>query len=110
LASLLALAAFSGGLVSGAVWHGREAHAQERPVTTTINVGPQGLVFRGPEGKAIARLSADPVQGGVFELFNAQELPGARMRAAVFTGTVDVLPSAAPAGGGTPAIARDLGF
>jgi hypothetical protein len=59
----------------------RDAHADERPTTTTIFVGTQGLVFRTVDGRAIARLSSDS-GGGVLELLDSQEQPRSRLRAA----------------------------
>jgi hypothetical protein len=96
LVAVVAVAGFAGGVLSGRLFAPREALAQSRPVTTTINVGEQGLLFRGPDGRVIARLSSDPIQGGIFELYNASEKPGARLRAAALTGSLDVFPSAAP--------------
>jgi hypothetical protein len=120
LATLVTLSGFFGGALSGRVFAPREALAQGRPLTTTINVGQQGLLFRAADGRVIARLSSDPTQGGVFELYNASERPGARLRAGALTGTLDVYPSAAPIapptiqpiapGAASPAIARDMGF
>jgi hypothetical protein len=117
LATLVTLSGLLGGALSGRVFAPREALAQGRPLTTTINVGQQGLLFRGPDGRVIARLSSDPTQGGVFELFNANEQPGARLRASALTGTLDVFPSSAPVAppslpsvSPSPAISRDMGF
>jgi hypothetical protein len=114
LASLVTVSGFFGGALSGRVFAPREALAQSRPLTTTINVGLQGLLFRDADGRVIARLSSDPMQGGIFELYNANEKPGARLRASALTGTLDVFPSAAPIQppplAPAPAIARDMGF
>jgi hypothetical protein len=91
LAAIVAVSGFGGGLVSGRVFAVPEAHAQGAWTTTSINVGGAGLVFRGPDGRVIAKLSSD-ASGGVFELFNAHEQPGARMRATSFSGVMEVLP------------------
>jgi hypothetical protein len=54
----------------------REAHAQSLS-TATIYVPPGGLVFRTPDGSAIARLSRD-AHGGIFELFDDQQAVSVR--------------------------------
>ncbi len=122
LSALVTVSGFAGGAVSGRIFAPREALAQSRALTTTINVGSQGLLFRGPDGRVIARLSSDPVQGGVFELYNASEQPGARLRAAALTGTLDVYPTSAPIAppaispipaaplAQSPGMSRDMGF
>lgn len=91
LAAIVAVSGFGGGIVSGRIFQVGDARAQERSTTGSINVGRAGLVFRGPNGRIIAKLSSE-ASGGVFELFNANEQPGARMRAASFAGGFDVLP------------------
>ncbi|MGO8994989.1 MAG: hypothetical protein ACLQVI_16870 [Polyangiaceae bacterium] len=91
LAAIVAVSGFGGGLVSGHVFRVPEAQAQERAAMSSINVSAGGLVFRAPNGRVIAKLSSD-ASGGVFEVFNADERPGARMRAASFGGGFDVLP------------------
>jgi hypothetical protein len=92
LASLVTVSGFAGGIASQRIFGESAARADDRPVTTNINVGPQGLSFRGPVGRVIARLTSDS-SGGIFEVYNANEQPGARVRASSFAGGVDVLPS-----------------
>ena len=92
LAAIVAVSGFGGGVVSGRLSSVTEARAQGRSMTS-VDVGASGLVFRGPNGRVIAKLSSD-AGGGVFELFDANEQPGARMRAASFSGGFDVMPRA----------------
>jgi hypothetical protein len=92
LAAIVAVSGFGGGIVSGRLFAVNEAQAQGR-LPTSIDVGAGGLVFRGPNGRVIAKLSSD-ASGGVFELFNANEQPGARLRANSFSGGFDVTPRA----------------
>lgn len=64
----LALAASFGAGVASQHLSAREAHAQAG-VPASITVPPEGLVFRSPDGRPLARLSRD-AHGGVFELFD----------------------------------------
>jgi hypothetical protein len=49
----------------------REAHAQSG-VPASITVPAEGLVFRSPDGRPIARMSRD-ARGGVFELYDDRQ-------------------------------------
>lgn len=88
LAALVVVSGFAGGLVSERLLHTSDAAAQERPTTTTIFVGQSGLVFRGPDGRALARVGGDG-SGGYLDLYNAKEQPAARLRPGSFTGVVE---------------------
>jgi hypothetical protein len=72
-----------GGIVGGALGARflgpSDARADDRPTTSTIYVGDQGLVFRNHSGRAIARLKSD-MNGGVLEIFDASEQPRTRLR------------------------------
>ena len=92
LAAIVAVSGFGGGLVSGRLFAVPDAQAQGRS-TTSINVGAGGLVFRDMNGRILAKLSSDG-SGGVFELFNANEQAGARMRASSFGGGFELPPTA----------------
>ena len=114
LVPMVVAAAFAGGALSGRIF-ARDAHAESRPTTATEYYVPaDGLVFRGADGKTIARLSSD-VNGGVLELYTAQEQPGARLRTAGVMGAADFGASAsqpAPAAPPAPRVTtnrRDLG-
>ena len=61
------VATFAGGMASPR-WTEREAIARQ-PQTATMYVPPDGLLFRAPDGRAIARLSYD-AHGGVFEVID----------------------------------------
>jgi hypothetical protein len=72
-------AAFVTGVAIGQLPQ-REAHAQSLS-TATVYVPAGGLVFRAPDGTALARISRD-AHGGTFELFDDRHgapmgLPGA---------------------------------
>jgi hypothetical protein len=119
LAAIVAVSGFGGGVVSGRLFAVRDANAQARSPASSINVAASGLLFRGPDGRVIARLSSD-AGGGVFELFDAHEQLGARMRASSFAGGMEVYPTARAAPIAIPApnafqpqaraVAGDLGF
>jgi hypothetical protein len=66
------------GLASSVVLE-RAAVAQRAPSTSTIYIPPDGLTFRTFEGRVVARLSYDD-SGGVLELYDDREKPGARVR------------------------------
>jgi hypothetical protein len=59
--------AFAAGIGVGQFGRG-EAHAQSLS-TATLYVPAGGLVFRAPDGTALARLARD-AHGGTFELFD----------------------------------------
>jgi hypothetical protein len=100
LAAIVAVSGFAGGVVSERVFAVKNARAQEAAheahehgsmtPMTSINVGSAGLVFRGPNGRVIAKLSSEAT-GGVFELYNANEQPGARLSASSPNGDIDLL-------------------
>jgi hypothetical protein len=71
------LAALAGGVVSHHLWP-RAAHADVTSSTSAIYVPWEGLVFRTPDGKAIARLSRD-AHGGLLELYNDRQEEAARL-------------------------------
>jgi hypothetical protein len=104
----LCISVFAAGI--GAAKLVGEARADARPSTATIYVPPEGLVFRGADGRSIARLSSD-ASGGVFELYNAQEQPAAKLRASTFTGTIDLAAPRTQKEQPPPTLGRkDLGF
>ena len=71
LVAVLALAAaFAAGALSQHLGS-REAHAQSG-TPAAITVPADGLVFRSPDGRPIARLSRD-MRGGVFELYDDRQ-------------------------------------
>lgn len=104
-----------GGALSALVFGARPSWADGgRPTTSAIHVPAEGLVFRGQDGKAIARLTSD-ASGGVLELYNRDEQPAARMKTSGFSGSMDLggCPTVvAPASTVKPALnaRRDLGF
>jgi hypothetical protein len=57
----------------------RAAVAQRASSGSTIYIPPDGLTFRTFDGRAVARLSYDD-SGGVLELYDEHEKPGARVR------------------------------
>ena|ERR1700730_14366102 len=59
---------FAAGALSQRLWL-RDARAQATSAASTIFVPWEGLVFRTPDGRAIARLSRD-ANGGVLELYD----------------------------------------
>jgi hypothetical protein len=69
--------AFAAGTASHHLWP-REAHAQAVTSASTIYVPWEGLVFRTPDGRAIARLSRD-AHGGILELYDDRQESGARL-------------------------------
>jgi len=78
--SIILVIGVAAGAIGARVFAPREARADDRPTTSTIYVGSQGLVFRTHDGHAIARLSSDS-GGGVLELLDAAEQPRSRIRA-----------------------------
>jgi len=78
-AALALTAAFVAGMTADHLSQ-REAHAQSSS-TATLVVPPGGLVFRAPDGTALARLSRD-ARGGTFELFDNREEVSMRAPAA----------------------------
>jgi hypothetical protein len=62
------VAGFAGGFAVHPMF-AREARADSRASTPTIYVPADGLVFRSPDGKPIARVSRD-AHGGTFELYD----------------------------------------
>jgi hypothetical protein len=119
LASLVTVAGFLGGAASNQIFGEREVRAEDRSAVSTMYVPSHGLVFRGHDGRMIARLSSD-ASGGVFELFDANEQPGARIHSTPGGRSVDLTPPSQPQSvnhntpfaGPTPlgATPRDLGF
>src|SRR5260370_15129299 len=73
---LAVVSAFAGGLVAAHVW---PRHASAEPIgsTSTIYVPADGLVFRGLDGKPIARLARD-AHGGFLELYDDRRASAAR--------------------------------
>jgi hypothetical protein len=88
LAALVTVSGFAGGIVAGRV---SSAKADARPTTAFINVPSEGLYFRGPDGKIIARLAGES-GGGVFELYNDKEQPASRMKAGDVKATPVIVP------------------
>jgi hypothetical protein len=58
----------------------RDARAQALPFAATIYVPSDGIAFRSFDGHVVARLSYD-THGGIFDVYNEREQPGARLRA-----------------------------
>jgi hypothetical protein len=74
--SLTVCAAFVGGI---AFEHfGRQANAQSGGIST-IYVPPGGLVFRGMDGKPLARISEDS-RGGTLELYDDRREVSTRLQ------------------------------
>jgi hypothetical protein len=69
------LLTLAGAFAAGALSHHllpRNAHADAPTTTSSVLVPWEGLVFRTPDGTAIARLSRD-AHGGLFELYGDRQ-------------------------------------
>jgi hypothetical protein len=73
---LVVVAAFAGGVVGSRLVE-REAKAQS--AGAAVYVPPEGLSFRSPDGRLIARLAYDS-RGGFFEVYDRRERPSAALR------------------------------
>jgi hypothetical protein len=69
-------------------WLGRDAHAQPAGATVIL-VPAQGIVFRGANGRVVARLRGDAF-GGALELLDAREDVAVRLQATAAGGTIDL--------------------
>jgi hypothetical protein len=81
LGTLLAITAAFGAGAATQHLGAREAHAQAG-VPASITVPAEGLVFRSPDGRPIARVSRD-ARGGVFELYDDRQEIVTRVPSAV---------------------------
>ena len=66
--ALVVIGSFAGGVVSNRIFSDRQALAQLL-TTNTIPVPNGGVVFKTPEGRIVASLTADNL-GGHFQIFN----------------------------------------
>jgi hypothetical protein len=85
----LALLAFGGGVAGGVVSSEAVKPASAEAAAITIPVPAEGVVFRSPAGRTVARLRSEAA-GGVFELFDARERVSVRLRAAAGSGVVEL--------------------
>jgi hypothetical protein len=79
LISVAGLSAATGGALGHWGWP-RDARAQSHSSVSTVFVPPDGLIFRSPDGRAIARLARDE-SGGVIELYDNDEQVTSRLTA-----------------------------
>jgi hypothetical protein len=84
LAVPVAVVAFVAGLCASGT-----SHAQSNPLSSTIYVPADGLVFRTFDGRVIAKLSHD-ARGGALEVFDEHEHPFATLRSDGKPGPVQV--------------------
>ena len=82
VALLVLVAAFAGGMVASRLGE-REAKAQAA-AGAAVYVPPEGLSFRSPDGRLIARLAYDS-RGGFFEVYDRRERPSASLRSGFVT-------------------------
>jgi hypothetical protein len=101
--AILALAVAFGAGVGSAHFLEREARAQSSQ-TASVYVPPDGLTFRSPDGRVIARLSYDG-RGGAFEVYDGHERPASALRPAFAP-----LPVAERATSTTSTMSIDLGY
>lgn len=85
----LALMAFCGGVAGSIASSGAVKTASADGAAITIPVPPEGVVFRTPAGRVVARLRTD-VTGGVFEVLDARERVAVRLRATGGGGAVEL--------------------
>jgi hypothetical protein len=85
----LALLAFGGGVAGGVISSGAIRSARADGAAITIPVTAEGVLFRSPAGRTVARLRSEAA-GGVFELFDARERVSVRLRAAAGSGVVEL--------------------
>jgi len=78
----LALVAFSGGVAGSLVSSGAVKPACAEGSAITIPVPSEGVIFRSSGGHVVARLRSELGGAGVFEVFDARERVGVRLRAA----------------------------
>jgi hypothetical protein len=98
IAVLVLAVAFAAGLASSRLGVEREARAQQ--AGAAVYVPPEGLAFRSPDGRLIARLAYD-TRGGIFEVYDRRERPSGSLRAG-FMADAPARP-AMPPGTTTPA-------
>ena len=81
VAIVAVIAAFAGGVASSSVprLFERDAHAQP-PAQAVVYLPADGLAFRAPDGRLVARISYD-ARGGSFEVFDNRERPAGFIRA-----------------------------
>jgi hypothetical protein len=105
---LCVAAAFGAGFGSSRLLE-RDARAQVSPLSSTVYIPSDGLVFRTFDGHVAARLSYG-AHGGVFEVFDEHEQPSAGVRSGtVLAGPGRPLPGAVPGANVTPG-KPDLGI
>jgi hypothetical protein len=104
LVVLAVAVAFGGGLASSRLLE-RSAQAQSSPLSSTVYIPADGLVFRTFEGRVAARLSYGP-RGGVFELFDEHEQPSG----GIHSGLSAPARIEAKPGGPPGSFEKDLGF
>jgi hypothetical protein len=86
----VALASFALGVALTSNGSQGVACAQSRPLPAmTVQLPPEGLVFIGPNGRAVARLVGE-ANGGQLELFDAQEHVAVRLSATPGGGSLDL--------------------
>lgn len=85
----LALVAFVGGFAGNLVSSGAVKQACAEGLAITLPVPSEGVVFRTPGGRVVARLRSES-GGGVFELLDAREKVGVRLRATGGAGAVEL--------------------
>ena len=78
LVALAAAALFGGGFASSHLLE-HSAQAQVSPLSSTVYIPSDGLVFRTFDGRIAARLTYGH-HGGVFELYDEREAPSAVVR------------------------------
>ena len=91
VALLVLVGAFAGGMVASRIGE-REAKAQA--AGAAVYVPPEGLSFRSPDGRLIARLAYDS-RGGFFEVYDRRERPSASLRSG-FVAEVPPRPAGLP--------------
>jgi hypothetical protein len=106
LLSVLAVAVtFAAGFASSRLLE-RNAQAQGSPLSSTVYIPSDGLVFRTFDGRVAAKLLYGP-HGGVFEVFDEREQPSGIVRGgSSMTGRVG--PKPVEVTGSVDA--KDLGF
>lgn len=79
IAVLALTVAFAAGLASSRLG-GVEREARAQQAGAAVYVPPEGLSFRSPDGRLIARLAYD-TRGGIFEVYDRRERPSGSLRA-----------------------------
>jgi len=87
--ALVALLALAAGAVGGVVSTHLVTEAHADPGAIVVPVPDQGVAFRGPQGRVVARVRAEPA-GGVIEVLDAREQVAVRLRATGGGGVIDL--------------------